>query len=237
MMDRRDLIKDLIGLSGKSPSRIAEDAGLSRSGVLRWLKGGSDLGEKAQEKLLLALGGFGGTLSPHIVHSWTLKSSEELVPLARVLSWATPVPFEMVYLVPGHFNFKMEELEGWGTEDNPLAIYDSEKKIRILFRRKLDPFNPNSEEIDSLVDSGRTVWRELHPLPLDLKIFKNCWNDKLSVEEYDRILGLGEGAHPEGKDSRRDSMTWEAFGQEMERRGLRAEDILEMIERGKEGKP
>ena len=31
-------------------------------------------------------------------------------------------------------------------------------------------------------------------------------------------------------------MTWGSFGVEMERRGLRSEDILGMIEHGKEGK-
>ena len=47
-MTRGDLIKILIGLSGKSPSRIAEEAGLHRTGVLRWIKGGGGIGARAK---------------------------------------------------------------------------------------------------------------------------------------------------------------------------------------------
>ena len=233
-MDRRDLVLDLIMLSGKSPSRIAEEAGLSRSGVLQWLKKGVGIGSRAQNKLLSVLGVSGGTLTSSRVHFWTLKSGE-LSPLVRILSWASSGPFEMTYLVPDNLNFKKEEFEDWGMEPNPLAIYDFKKKVRILLRRKLDPFDPAIESTDSLVDSGRTEWRDPHPVRLDLKIFKNWWESNISVDEYDRILRPGEGETPKGKCVRESPITWETFGREMDRRGIRPEDVLGMIDREKEG--
>ena len=236
MMDSRTLIKDLLILTGRSASSLASETGLHRSNVTHWLKTGeSSVGVERQGELLKRLGVSGGSLFSDRVHSWTLKSSEELVPLARVLSWASPGPFEMVYLVPDNFNFKMEELEGWGTEDNPLAIYDFKKKIRILFRRKQDPSIPDSESIESLVDSGRTEWREPHSVRLELKIFKNWWAGNISVEEYARILGPGNATGLKGETIPGSSLTWESFVIKMERRGIRPEEVLGMIDRGKEG--
>ncbi|MEC4682944.1 MAG: hypothetical protein VST70_04600, partial [Nitrospirota bacterium] len=95
-----------------------------------------------------------GTLSPDRVHFWTLKSGE-LSPLVRILSWASNGPFEMVYLAPDNLRIK----KFLPDSDLLLAIYDSEKKIRILFRRDPDPLNPDSEVIDSLVASGLIEWK------------------------------------------------------------------------------
>ncbi|MHB8544746.1 MAG: hypothetical protein ACYC9S_12230 [Leptospirales bacterium] len=195
MMDRRDLIKDLIELSGLSPSHIAERSGLSKTGVLRWLKkGGSDLGENGRNKLLQELGVSRGSLSPNRVHFWKLKSCG-LAPLARILSWSSTVPFEMVYLG----NPNLRTMKSLSEEELFLSIYDFEKKIRILFRRKLDPLCSDSEKIDSLVASGLSKWRD--SIRLDSRIFENWISGNVSVEEYDRVLGLRKQATAEGESS------------------------------------
>lgn len=223
-MDRRDLVLDLIALTGRSASSLADEIGKHRTGVCRWIKGGSGfpipIGEKTQDELLGKLGVYRGTLSPDRVHFWTLKSGE-LSPLVRILSWASSGPFEMVYLAPGNLRKK----KFLPDSDLLLAIYDSEK-IRILFRRKPDPLNPDSEAIDSLVASGLVKWKNTVPdeiSRIDPKIFDNLMTGKVSVEKYDRVWEVGQVP-----------LTWEAFGAEMERRGLCPDDALARIDREKE---
>ena len=233
IMDRRTLIKDLLMLTGRSASSFASETGLHRSNVTRWLKTGeSCVGVERQGELLKRLGVSGGSLSSKLVHKWILKSGD-LSPLVRILSWASPSPFELVFLSP--------DSDGVGEylpENLPLAIYNFEKKIRILLRRKFDPMDPERESIDSLVASGRAKWKDnpfsgIVPssspdLRIDSRIFENFLAGNVSVEEYDRILG-GE------KTTTASSMTWPSFVAEMARRGLRPEDVLEMIDHGKKG--
>ena len=169
------IIKDLIKLSDESPSRIAVKAGLHRTGLLRWLKGGSDLGEKAKEKLLLALGVFGGTLSPHLVHSWVLKTGD-LSPLIRVLKWANkePFSFEMIYFAPKNLGSGIQfikEILGnifsrFDLINFPLLIRSieplSSSPIRIVIRRFPSHLVPVSsiQDEDVLIDSEIARWSE-----------------------------------------------------------------------------
>lgn len=204
MMDRRSLIKDLIALTGRSASSFASEIGVHRSNLYTWLKrGGRDVGLDAQGRLLDKLGVSGGTLSSSRVHFWTLKSGD-LSPLVRILSWASTATFEVVYLAPENLVYRTPD-------PPPIAIYNSEKKIRILFRRRLDPLTPGNSAIDSLVPSGRSKWKD-DPFPgivpasdlvlrVDSKVFDNWMEGNFSVEEYDRILGSGKATTAEGESS------------------------------------
>jgi hypothetical protein len=200
MMDRQILMIHLIALTGRSASALAAEIGISRSGVTHWLKhGGTSSGIEKQNEILSRLGVYRGTLSPDRVHVWTLKPGWHLASLVRLLSWASSSPFEMVYLAPPSLRIK----ESLPSDELPLAIYDSEKKIRIIFRRKIDPLNRISEAIDSLVPSGRSKWREPHPVQIDSETFENWMNGNVSVEEYDRILGLWKTTTVEGESSQK----------------------------------
>ena len=232
-MDRRTLIKDLLMLTGRSASSLASEIGVFRGSIIQWLKhGGTSIGVEKQDEILSRLGISRGNLSSTRVHFWILKSGD-LSPLVRILSWASPSPFDLVFLSP--------DSDGVGEylpENLPLAIYNFEKKIRILLRRKFDPMASEREFIDSLVASGRAKWKDnpfsgIVPssspdLRIDSRIFENFLAGNVSVEEYDRILG-GE------KTTTASSMTWPSFVAEMARRGLRPEDVLEMIDHGKKG--
>lgn len=232
-MDRRTLIKDLLMLTGRSASSLASEIGVFRGSITQWLKhGGTSIGVEKQDEILSRLGISRGNLSSTRVHFWILKSGD-LSPLVRILSWASPSPFDLVFLSP--------DSDGVGEylpENLPLAIYNFEKKIRILLRRKFDPMASEREFIDSLVASGRAKWKDnpfsgIVPssspdLRIDSRIFENFLAGNVSVEEYDRILG-GE------KTTTASSMTWPSFVAEMARRGLRPEDVLEMIDHGKKG--
>lgn len=239
MMDRRTLIKDLIILTGRFASSLAKEIGINRSGVTHWLKhGGTSIGIEKQDELLSRLGVVGGTLSPHMVHNWILKSGD-LSPLVRILSWASPSPFELVFLSPDN-----DGEREYPPENLPLGIYNVEKKIRILLRRKFDPMSPERESIDSLVASGRAKWKDnpfsgivpssSRDLRIDSGIFENFLAGNVSGEEYDRVLGWGKTTMKDGDSM--SSMTWPSFVAEMARRGLRPEDILGMLDHGKEGR-
>jgi hypothetical protein len=304
MMDRRTLIKDLLILTGRSASSLASEIGVFRGSITQWLKhGGTSIGVEKQDEILSRLGISRGNLSSTRVHFWILPAGD-LSPLVRILSWASSSPFEMVFLSPDNDGDR-EYLP----ENLPLAIYNFEKKIRILVRRKFDPMDPERESIDSLVASGRAKWKDnpffgIVPsssldLRIDSRIFENFLAGNISVEEYDRILGIGEATSEKGESSQeaimenqelakellklrhqsissaargcglnpanvagwlkgrpsslsqnkqnifleylkdRDSMssvTWPRFVAEMKRRGIRPEEVLDMIDRGKEGK-
>ncbi len=236
-MNEAEIIKDLIGLSGKSPSRIAEDAGLSRSGVLQWLKKGVGIGSRAQDKLLSVLGVSGGTLSPHMVHRWTIN--QNLDPLRKILTWVGE-EFEEVVLIPQDIQVK-----DWFPTSNLFLLYSSSKSIRILLRQKISPLIPagarslvNPTNLPFLkwfdIPKGTGIVDELTSNPL-LRISRNLFDKfmsdaPVSLEEFEQILGLMGEKHLKGKSPRKDSMTWEDFYREMERRGLRPEDVFAMLD-------
>ena len=216
-MYRRTLVADLIVLTGRSASSLANEIGVFRGSVTHWLKhGGTSIGIEKQNKLLDKLGVVGSTLSSDRVHGWILPSGD-LSPLVRILSWVGPGPFMIVYVDPG----KQKRYCAW---ESALAIYDLKRKIRILVRRKLNPIYDDKETIDSLVASGLANWKDDpfpgifppdDPVQIDSKIFDAWMEGCIPVEEYDRILGLGEGGTPEGKGIRAATMTWEAFNNQI----------------------
>ncbi|MGL3709445.1 hypothetical protein ACSYAY_01075 [Leptospirillum ferriphilum] len=136
-MTRGDLIKILIGLSGKSPSRIAEEAGLHRTGVLRWIKGGGGIGARAQNKLLSVLGVSGGTLASDRVHRWTIN--QNLDPLREILAWVGE-EFENIVLIPQN-----TQVKDWLTNSHLFLLHSSPKSIRILIYQRVSPMVPDRE--------------------------------------------------------------------------------------------
>ena len=239
MMDRRILVKDLLILTGRTITSTALEAGIDPTNLSRFLKGHATVSERKMEKVLELLGiEFPATLSPNRVHLWTLKTGD-LSSLVRVLSWSSSSLYELVFLAPDN-----DGVRGYLPENLPLAIYDFKKKIRILLRRKFDPWNPEREAIDSLVVSGLIKWKDnpffdIFPsssldLRIDSRIFENFLAGNVSLEEYDRVLGPREAETLKGKCVRETPMTWGSFVAEMERRGIRPEEALELIDRGKE---
>ena len=236
-INEAEIIKDLIGLSGKSPSRIAEDAGLSRSGVLQWLKKGAGIGSRAQDKLLSVLGVSGGTLSPHMVHRWTIN--QNLDPLRKILTWVGE-EFENIVLIPQNILIK-----DWVPTSNLFLLYSSSRSIRILLRQKISPLVPpgpsswvNPANLPHVkwfdVPKGPGIVDKLTSNPL-LRISRNLFDkfmldSPVSLEEFDQILGSMDKSPPKGESRQEDDMTWESFGREMERRGLRPENVLDMID-------
>ena len=235
-INETEIIKDLIVLSGKAPSRVAEEAGLSRSGVLQWLKKGVGIGSRAQDKLLSVLGVSGGTLASDRVHQWTIN--QNLDPLREILAWVGE-EFENIVLIPQSIQIK-----DWLPTSNLFLLYSSPKSIRMLLRQKISP----------LVDPGPSSWvnpanlphvkwfdfpkspgiiEKLTSNPL-LRIPRNLFDkfmsdSSVSLEEYDQILGLMKKIPPQENSPPGDSPTWETIRQEMERKGLRPEDVLAMM--------
>jgi len=243
-MDRRTLVADLIALTGRSASSLAGDVGIHRSNLYTWLKkGGRDVGLDAQGRLLDKLGVTGGALSPVIVHRWTINHN--LDPLRIILTWVGE-EFEEVVLIPQDIQVK-----DWFPTSNLFLLYSSSKSIRILLRQKISPLIPsgpsswvNPTNLPLLkwfdIPKGTGIVDKLTSNPLlriSRNLFDKIWSDApISLEEFDRILGLMGKNHPKGESPREDSMTWEDFGREMDRRGILPENLLDMIERGKDGK-
>ncbi|MCL4485064.1 MAG: hypothetical protein M1537_01790 [Nitrospirae bacterium] len=122
------------------------------------------------------------------------------------------------------------------SDDRLMALCDSGRKIQIVLRRKLDPLDPTGvgEVLDVLVREGLVQSPVFQAICLGSETSGRWISGNVSVEEFDRILGLGEGTTSEEKSPWRASMTWEDFNREMERRGLRPEEALDLIDRGKE---
>ena len=163
LTDRRTLIKDLLILTGRSASSLATEIGINRSGVTHWLKhGGTSIGIEKQDEILSRLGVVGGTLSPDIVHVWNLKIGE-LLPLARVLSWAGGRPYKIFYLYtssPKKLDHYFDH-RNWSSTHHPLLIHSSFPPINIVFRHRPPTFLPVTQIqlIDPvLVDTGLAEW-------------------------------------------------------------------------------
>ncbi|MHB1287634.1 MAG: hypothetical protein ACYCYP_13995, partial [Leptospirales bacterium] len=225
----------MIDLTGRSASSIAETIGIHRSGLTEWLKGRTTLGSESQDKVLKVLGILEGELDKNVVHIWNLKGGD-LSPLVRILAWASSNPYEMVYMAPNTLRVKDWLSPEWRSSlENPiqigvvlpLAIYDLEKKIRILFRRKLGALAVNPQEIDILVDSGLSKWKTVPKdsffakttIRIDPNIFDNWLSDNVSIEEFDRILGSEAAISTKG-ESKESPKTWEELVKQAQANGL-----------------
>ena len=205
-LNEAKIIKDLIVLSGKAPSRIAEEAGLSRSGVLQWLKKEVGIGSRARDKLLSVLGVSGGTLASDRVHLWTIDHN--LGPLREILAWAGE-EFENIVLIPQNIRVK-----DWLPTSNLFLLYSSPKFIRILLRQKISPLvlpGPkswvNSTNLPHVkwfeYQKGSGIIDKLTTNPLLLiprnRFDKFMSDSSVSLEEYDQILELMNGSGKSGE--------------------------------------
>jgi len=247
---KRWLIKILIDLTGRSASSIAETIGIHRSGLTEWLKGRTTLGPESQDKVLKVLGVLEGELDKNVVHIWNLKGGD-LSPLVHTLAWASSNPYEMVYMAPNTLRVKDWLSPEWRSSlENPiqigvvlpLAIYDLEKKVRILFRRKLGALAVNPQEIDILVDDGLSKWKTIPKdsffskttIRVDPNIFDNCLSGNVSIEEYDWILGLEATISTKG--AREETpRTWEELLKQAQAKGISLQEASEkLLGRGKD---
>ena len=224
---KREIIKDLLALSGKSASGIAKQAGLNRSNVTKWLKhGGSDVGEEAQDRMLTILGGADGTLRKDIVHVWHWKlKAPDIGPLISTLEWAGGF-FEMVFLAPSG---RTE----WNQSLLLIALYDPERPIRILLKRTVSPFI-SKENIPDLnpgtLSNGKVRWRPWRNGPVHLattliieeKIYNEWDSGIVSIDDYDRIL-------LQGKKTKPPTMTWDFLINELNNRGISPEEVFRKI--------
>jgi len=247
MIDRRTLISDLIKLEGKSASALAGEIGIHRGNVTRWLKsGGSAISSETQNKILslLKVDADERSLDKDVVHIWNLKGGD-LSPLVRTLAWASPNPYEMVYLAPSNLRVKDWLSPEWRSSlENPiqigvvlpLAIFDPKKKIRILFRRKLGALVVNPQEIDVLIDSGLSRWKTVQKdsffakttIRIDPNIFDNWLSNNVSIEEYDRILGSEAAINTEG-ESEESPKTWEELVKRAQANGVSLQEASEKL--------
>lgn len=234
-MNEAKIIKDLIGLSGKSPSRIAEDAGLSRSGVLQWLKKGVGIGSRAQDKLLSVLGVSGGTLSPHVVHFWSVKSGD-LLPLASILNWAGR-SYEMCYLSS---NIRPKDFIDFQTA--PLLIRSSRPPFKIVFRYTPPVLLPATKvhQVDSvLVKTGIAKWRDIPKktpaswpfIKVDRAVYDKVTGGGISIEEFDQIWN---SVKTQDRDTKRGAeeiplSSWEDFNYWAEEMGISPEEAQKCI--------
>ncbi|AFS53884.1 hypothetical protein LFML04_1682 [Leptospirillum ferriphilum ML-04] len=114
----------------------------------------------------------------------------------------------------------------------PLALFDPQKKIRILFRRTLGAIAVNPQEIDILVDSGLSRWKTVPKdiffakttIRIDPNIFDNCLSGKISIEEYDQILGLESAISTEKTPG-----TWEELLKQIQAKGISLKEASEKI--------
>ena len=254
IIDRRTLISDLIKLEGKSASALAGEIGIHRGNVTRWLKsGGSAISSETQNKLLALLNvdADDQSLNKKVVHIWNLKGGD-LSPLVRTLAWASSNPYEMVYLAPSTLRVKDWLSSEWRSSlENPiqigvvlpLALFDPKKKIRILFRRKLGALAVNPQEIDVLVDSGLSTWKTVPKdsffakttIRIDPNIFDNCLLGNVSIEEYDRILGLEAGISTK-KEEEETPQTWEELFKQAQAKGISLPEASEKLLGKREGR-
>ena len=244
---KRELIKNLLELSGKSASGIAKQAGLNRSNVTKWLKhGGSDVGEEAQDRILTILGVSGGTLRKDIVHVWKMRvKTSGLKPLVHILHWsggkyeavvpiASDQSLEAIQSIRGIDHWSLSELIY--VIGGPIAIYDRHKPVRILLKLAVSCLSPLSDSPDfnpGLFASDTLKWRGV---PKDtafsfpvLRISDDLYSQwtlgSVSVNDYDRIL-FPKNNPDEMPQS---DMTWDSFIMELKKRGIRPKDAFKRI--------
>lgn len=179
-MTRRDLVKILIDLSGRSASSLASEIGVFRGAVLTWLKrGDKSIGIGKQDDLLRILGISNGSLDSTRVHQWT--TGHNLEPLSEILAWSGG-EFYAISLIWDSFNAK-----------NYVCLLDPSKSIRILVRQKISPMVPAPEIqflgpetiplLNWLEETSDLPWN--HP-SLFKKILDS--NNQITPEEFDRFF-------------------------------------------------
>ncbi|EAY56395.1 MAG: helix-turn-helix domain-containing protein [Leptospirales bacterium] len=230
MLDKKeDMIKDLIYLTGRTITGTALETGIDPTNLSRFLKGHSTVSEQKMEKVLDLLGiePTSGTLSPHRVHIWSIKTGD-LFPLSRILS-STGQDFEMVYLTPQKYLRLKSFLEFMLS---PLLIRSFSSKI--VFRRRpplLLPETKYQKEDVVLVQMGLAKWRRIpkaymYPtIKVADVIYERFYSSKeLSVQEFDQIWGLPGTMPGESK------WTWERLNSVLEGKGMTPGEVARTLD-------
>ena len=192
MIDDKDILKDLVVLTGRTVSGLALEAGIDAGNLSRFLKGHQTVSEIKIKKVYDILGIVNDALSLEKVHNWTVKSGD-LLPLARILS-REGISFEMAYLIPSPLTLK-NQLEFYR---RPLLIRSiSSPPLRIVFHRRprlILPENQFQKEEVVLVQSGIAEWRKIpreytYPtIPSDKETYDRFYSGaEVSIEEFDRV--------------------------------------------------
>jgi hypothetical protein len=212
MIDNKDILKDLVVLTGRTVSGLALEAGIDAGNLSRFLKGHQTVSEIKIKKVYDILGIVNDALSLEKVHNWTVKSGD-LLPLARILS-REGISFEMAYLIPSPLTLK-NQLEFYR---RPLLIRSiSSPPLRIVFHRRprlILPENQFQKEEVVLVQSGIAEWRKiprkyLYPtIPADKNTYDHFYSGTdIMVEEFDRVWNSVNEKNPKGEEK----VLWDAL--------------------------
>lgn len=215
---RQDL-SDMVEISGRSATSIAESVGLTRSGVLRFLKGyPGSLGEAGISKMFLALHVEGGRLSRNVVHYFSVKNPD---PLLRILKKENKI-LSMVYISPSSTDIK--DFMTLGIV-NPLFVFSP--SLRIVVRQPSALSIPVREP---LLSSGLAEWLPAPPDPdfqhpnlrVSREIYDKIQAMNLSLDEYDRIVSIGK-----------EEVGWEEVFRQIKESGLSPRQALFLLKKGK----
>ena len=253
--DRRTLIKDLLILTGRSASSLAAEIGINRSGVTHWLKhGGTSIGIEKQDELLSRMGVVGGTLSPEIVHVWNLKTGE-LLPLARVLSWAGGRPYKIFSLRPSSPK-KLDSYfdpRNWSLTNYPLLICSSFPPIKIVFRHRTPTFLPVTQiqlTDPVLVQTGLAEWVKIfiEDYPemdkyffkiVDKLLYDDFLKEVIPLEKFEQVwnsVSAESGAISTIGESDKTPNTWEELVLKAKSKGISLQEASEkLLGRGEGG--
>lgn len=245
MIDKKEIIKDLISLTGRTLTSTALESGIEPTNLSRALKGHSTVSDQKIEKALEVLGiASPGTLDSNRVHIWTLKTGD-LFPLSRILSLVGE-DLEMVYLIPSQFKLK----NYFEFMRRPLLIRSSSSPpIKIVFRRRPPLLLPETEfkkEDVVLVGPGLAKWRKipkkwLYPTievdnstyerfyssnELSVHEFEHVWN---SLDTKDKNMNTSEGVSFLSDESTEYGWTWERLVSSLKEQGKTPGEVAKKL--------
>lgn len=219
MEEIRQYLIDLIEVSGRSASAIAESAGLSKSGVLRFLKGSpQSLGEPGVAKMLSALHVAGVRLSRSVVHFFAVKDPD---PLIRIMK-KEGMKWEMVYVSPEKNSPK--DFLTLGIMD-PLLLFNP--SLRIVIRQPSALATPVKSP---LLEAGLAEWLPVPPDPdfdnprlrISREKYDKIIDGMTSCEEFDEIVSQKSGKEEEG---------WEEVFRKIREFGMAPSEVLEILKK------
>lgn len=236
-MEQNNLASLLLNVRGLSITSSAKSCGFNASAVAGWLKGvPGRLSQEKQNIFLESLGVSGGTLSPHIVHVWTVN--QKLDPLREILVWSGG-EFESAYPIPQNVRLK-----DWAPTRNLGFFFDLMKPIRILLRQKISPLifplpssnlTPKNLPIKYMdVPKGYGFVDKIVPGPL-IRIPENLYdkfmsdNPDVSIEEFDQVLNLTNKKRSETRVEGR-VQTWKEFISWAEGKGINPKEAQKRLE-------
>ena len=232
IVDDPSLANDLITLSGTSMSKIARAAELTPANLSTWLRGSkASLGRDAKNRLFLTLGVMSGTLNPHTVHFWALKSPD-LDPFYRILE-SNGQPVEIFHVAP-----QKQGLEKYLPDKYLLPLVARNADVRVFLRRRISAFDFDVPSVDVSKLPEGSYWRPLPPdsyyklnvLRIPNTAFDHAFEKNLSMEEFDQLFPLKRVATAPSRS------TWESVYHIFEEKGFTPETAIKWIKTNLEKK-